>query len=54
MIVLDYGCGVSDLGLVAASKGCVTICDLNDKKRLSDGVMKEIHWWQRLFQQQSN
>ena len=33
MIVLDYGCGVSDLGLVAASKGCnVTICDLNDKK----------------------
>ena len=32
-VVLDYGCGTSDLGLIAASKGCdVTICDLYDEK----------------------
>lgn len=31
--VIDYGCGVSDLGLLLASYGhTVTICDLQDKK----------------------
>jgi len=31
--VLDYGCGVSDIGLLFASLGAdVTICDLDDRK----------------------
>lgn len=31
--VLDYGCGISDIGLLFASLGAeVTICDLDDKK----------------------
>ncbi|MFX0205928.1 MAG: class I SAM-dependent methyltransferase [Candidatus Hodarchaeota archaeon] len=33
MNVIDYGCGVSDLGLIVASLGHhVTICDLDDSK----------------------
>ena len=31
--ILEYGCGVSDMGLILASRGCdVSIADLSDKK----------------------